>query len=279
MGYYFTREDTDLIKRSMSAVDAAQIFCNSEIKGDNIICPSRLHDDKRHGSCKIMNGKIYCFACQKSFGSCIDVVCDYYNVDFHESLIIIAEKLGILDRFDTKGAHREIVIKKPVIRCLSDEEKALIGLYAANSYIGPGKFKVKTPKGRQPRCYCGYRDEKDENTIPDEKGDGYLVSTPVTINHLWLANEDPLAYRTMVLNKCYEKMAEIDTKIQQEWGLITTKKDSKVIYWHRLVIESLEEEWIKVYELGKKYGLSEVEVVKKQKHMNELYVPLRLRTA
>lgn len=274
MGYYFTKEDTEFLKESMSAVDAAQIFCGSVIKGDNIICPSRYHDDKNHGSCKTRNGMIYCFACQRSFKTCVDVVKDYFNVSFHESLEIIADELGILEQYSPKDEKQKDKIheskKRQVIRVLSDEQKCLIGLAPPN------------PKLNKAKCYIGWRgdnfetgEEKREGIGASHDELGYLAYEPVTITHSSFAISDPLGYRTMVLNKCLETLDTLFTMIREENSAMENAENDNAYRWHELVSSEITDRWLQVYELGKQYGLEEVMQLMKKK----INIPFEKRTA
>lgn len=127
MGLYFSESDASFLKESITAREAAEKI-GIEINNKNeLLCPARDHKDMHYGSCKVRaEGKIYCFACNRYFSS-VDILMEAGGMSYYDSLCMLAEMSGNVDRFEASKATQRVE-KKTVLRRLRNEEKNYLDL-------------------------------------------------------------------------------------------------------------------------------------------------------
>lgn len=267
MALFFTEDEARLLKNSITALDAVQEL-GLEIVNGNILCTLPDHHDTRiNGSCKIRRGgRIYCFACKQYLHPVTDVFMTVGGMSYYESLCKIAEMTNTEHLYESVNKEeKEKKKEKFPLRGLTEEEKKLLG-FAHYS-------KTAVPKTNT--CFIGCTDIKPEakdRCYRDADGN-YILETKNELNWYSLLADDPLSYRIMVLNKCYEKLEFIKEQIEENRKLKSVTNNGLILYDY--IIEHLEEQFKNIYELGVEFGLLEIEKAKNQK----LIAPFESRTA
>lgn len=174
------------------------------------ICPFHEHSTNTYHASKWYPDRKYCmcYACNEKLDT-IDFVSKMENIPFREAVVRVLEIAGIDNKYIKDGKRQD---KKPFqLRYLTKKEKIALGFSVSNNTpkvtisnnktiynVGVKKFTYDKPKNGEPYIY-------------DYDTDAYVILDTVSESEMWkdLMKNDPLFYRTMILEKVSEVLNEI----------------------------------------------------------------------
>ena len=202
MGYYFTDEDAERLRREITALQALEyVGADMEKKGAHylILCPRPEHDDKNLGSCVVTpdrGGRCYCFACQKEIFP-LDILMWMGGMGYYEANSVLAELSGHPKDYESGNRW---VRKRAKKKRLSREDITLLGI-ASRTRI---------------RQVTGYAVQRECRTIRDIDGSYVRYAAGTGKNPLHeLQDDNPSVYRWLIRNKCMEQMVRYSLLIQR----------------------------------------------------------------
>ena len=175
------------------------------------ICPFHEHSTNTYHASKWYPDRKYCmcYACNEKLDT-IDFIGKMENIQFREAVVKVLEIAGIADKY-LKGDTK--YVKKPFqLRYLTNEEKTVLG-FATGSVP-----KTTLSRDKKHIVYNGNivkfsidKPQNGESFVYDEELDCYCILDNNSMSGAWreLMNNDPLAYRTMILQRVSAVLNEI----------------------------------------------------------------------